>query len=966
MDLIQGLANTNSNSDGWWTVDCICGVTFDDGEEMVNCDECGVWVHTRCSRFVKGEISFACHKCKSKKYRSNDSEETEVAQLLVELPTKTMRIEPQNPPAIPLRTPFRHWTDIPMEERVHVQGVPGDPAIFQGLSSVFTSELWKCTGYVPKKFNFQYREFPFREENENPVDRGAGVLFSLSKEIISYPAAIYERKLPPKEGKKREGGYVKVFSSDMQKFLKKERNNLRLGGAVSGKRKKEETGNLKNRSSRKKVMSADKESEKKRGATPAVDYGKLELEQDQGFKDENVDSQIAKSEEKECILPNTFVDRQVEESGDNDKRKNNLSDHVSAEVGSPEYFPHNVAPKNKEKIQNAGLEYSARPKAPETDACVSYQVEMKDGSNIVKKEEDVKSAVDALIHLDQTHNMRDLKEGSSSVAVVSMPACGDVGINILGVRDNCFLSHGSDAISPDSEQTGIKVEKEQEELQGTDVPEALSSPGKEKCSPKYSEKPSIRHLSENVSSGDNKSMKPAKVTDKKTTAVLVSSRHVEPNQCEQVSDDSTRQLAVPEGSLESWHGLKQIDDSSKLGGTNAAWNLTPGIGKSSSASFSSILSKSNHKPHIPHSSPAAVKLLQSSKQQVKADIVSGHRNKHSHVDGSRDENTKSSPSFGLKQSRGSRIPHSKVLSSKLALRKNKEDPYKEGSHNSCEPIDESKTMDRTLSSPEQKRQDHETDGSVDKRETSIGSPDPVSSGKRSMPVSSTISNSCPSSLFETNQMNLSTIRGSPRDASDDDLAATAIAGLSSRTLPGLIDDIMSTGKRMTYEELCNAVLPHWHNLRKIYGEHYAYASHSQAVLDCLRNRNEWSHLIDRGPKTNSGRKRRKLDADPLLDSEEDDKEELFKDIKEKSVKTHQEDIPKGKRKARKRRRLALQGRGVKDIRKRQKLEATAEDEPEEFTHSSEGTENYLSEDESQGGDRMTGSVESNASASNCL
>lgn len=83
-------------------------------------------------------------------------------------------------------------------------------------------------------------------------------------------------------------------------------------------------------------------------------------------------------------------------------------------------------------------------------------------------------------------------------------------------------------------------------------------------------------------------------------------------------------------------------------------------------------------------------------------------------------------------------------------------------------------------------------------------------------------------------------------------------------------------KRMTYEELCNAVLPvcvlnvflfmlevkkihylflillstmqHWPHLRKHNGERYAYSSHSQAVLDCLRNRSEWARLVDRGPK----------------------------------------------------------------------------------------------------------------------
>ena len=48
--------------------------------------------------------------------------------------------------------------------------------------------------------------------------------------------------------------------------------------------------------------------------------------------------------------------------------------------------------------------------------------------------------------------------------------------------------------------------------------------------------------------------------------------------------------------------------------------------------------------------------------------------------------------------------------------------------------------------------------------------------------------------------------------------------------------------------LCYFSLQHWHNLRKHNGERYAYSSHSQAVLDCLRNRHEWAQLVDRGPK----------------------------------------------------------------------------------------------------------------------
>ena len=285
-----------------WTVDCLCGVNFDDGEEMVNCDECGVWVHTRCSRYVKGDDIFVCDKCKGKNGSNrNDSEETEVAQLLVELPTKTVRMEsggygsnglPAPAPAPAPRRPFRLWTDIPMEERVHVQGIPGgDPGLFGGLSSVFTPELWKCTGYVPKKFNFQYREFPcwdekkegdsrIEDENENQVDKGAGVLFSLSKErVFAAPVAALvgmrgrseeeggcDRKVAPlKEMKTWES--EELDARRMQNGgVKKERSLLRPVVVQSSKRKKEDWGTSKDRSGKKKARAAEKEADaRKRG-----------------------------------------------------------------------------------------------------------------------------------------------------------------------------------------------------------------------------------------------------------------------------------------------------------------------------------------------------------------------------------------------------------------------------------------------------------------------------------------------------------------------------------------------------------------------------------------------------------------------------------------------------------------------------------------------------------------------------
>ncbi|KAL1191897.1 PHD finger protein [Cardamine amara subsp. amara] len=142
-----------------WTVDCVCGVNFDDGKEMVDCDECGIWVHTWCSRYVKGDDLFVCHKCKIK---NNDND---VSKLVVT--SKSLKMgnsSSQNQMLFPLKP----CLEIPIEDRVHVNGVPGgDLGLFECVSTVFSRQLWKCCGYVPKKFRFQYSEFPCCDEKEN-------------------------------------------------------------------------------------------------------------------------------------------------------------------------------------------------------------------------------------------------------------------------------------------------------------------------------------------------------------------------------------------------------------------------------------------------------------------------------------------------------------------------------------------------------------------------------------------------------------------------------------------------------------------------------------------------------------------------------------------------------------------------------------------------------------------------------
>ncbi|XP_024544915.1 zinc finger CCCH domain-containing protein 18 isoform X1 [Selaginella moellendorffii] len=156
--------NSSSESEDWgeepWTVDCPCGVTFDDGEEMVECDECGVWVHTSCCQVSKSVSTYVCDKCKEKKRK--EREESEVAQLLVELPGKSVSFDERNLGRIMnTDTAVGQSCEVPVPRKVHEHGAPGgDASIFVGVSSVFSQQLWKCAGYVPKLLHVQYTEIP--------------------------------------------------------------------------------------------------------------------------------------------------------------------------------------------------------------------------------------------------------------------------------------------------------------------------------------------------------------------------------------------------------------------------------------------------------------------------------------------------------------------------------------------------------------------------------------------------------------------------------------------------------------------------------------------------------------------------------------------------------------------------------------------------------------------------------------
>lgn len=171
------------------------------------------------------------------------------------------------------------------------------------------------------------------------------------------------------------------------------------------------------------------------------------------------------------------------------------------------------------------------------------------------------------------------------------------------------------------------------------------------------------------------------------------------------------------------------------------------------------------------------------------------------------------------------------------------------------------------------------------------------------------------------------IRGICSTGTDSGLAKDDLIDSSvSHNLPGLIDDIISKDKNISYRELCDAIHQHLRDSRKPSGGDCAYPSYLHAINDCLRKRREWAYLVDQASKMNSN-KRRKGENNSLLADvlEVENARNGPERDSEGSVDLHQEDLPRGKRKSRKRRRLELKGRRVRDTRKRSSIGSSSED-----------------------------------------
>ena len=101
------------------------------------------------------------------------------------------------------------------------------------------------------------------------------------------------------------------------------------------------------------------------------------------------------------------------------------------------------------------------------------------------------------------------------------------------------------------------------------------------------------------------------------------------------------------------------------------------------------------------------------------------------------------------------------------------------------------------SSPDQRRHDPVQASDVSsKREAEDGFPKAEHSVKKNIPASNTTANSGPSSN-EVNDQNLSSVRDSPRNMSDDDEGTVRVA--AHRTLPGsLLNENYSFVKFMIF------------------------------------------------------------------------------------------------------------------------------------------------------------------------
>ncbi|MCO5590906.1 hypothetical protein L7F22_044881 [Adiantum nelumboides] len=1107
-DKMKGRARPPSSpeSEESWTVDCPCGVNYDDGEEMVDCDECGVWVHTGCCRILKGHTSYVCDKCKFKK--NKESEESEVAQLLVELPSKTPPLEEKV---------FTLRSELSREERAHVQGIPGgDPSFFVGVSPVFSRQLWEYSGYVPKVFQFNYNDLPQEKA-------GARVLFAEYAETRAEDSI-----LDFASGEHQDG---KLVNTDIHPLGEAHAENNYFSWEKHNKRESRKEAKYRLREQQEDFIKNHYHSKRRRDANSKRDF--TSKKRSKSFGADDYQSAPRRSYDETTIplksariasrnLKSYSIYNSVEDADAYPATKFNNNTKVEelgpqsfgfnsreAGIASDGSFRKHLATKAARKVAPVSCGRS------EQEECKGICRALENSS--VQEMHDIRKEQEPFARTKLCANKSDgdvskLKDdfGSSGQIEVKAVSAGHAHISLANAKEisprarSSFILNTKEQLdetlleqspSPISGKIDMKSESvgyflgylQQRGARKLGKQHRSNDDDNVAARQQYLSRKQAEHNSSANSSDDDDRPLSIRFTNESHAADLPHTGTNQPNN--QLSGDdlprandqdlaplhspSSRQDA-DEASLISIKVLKAavqnlhevVDDSikaspssiqtgpSQLADLSSPTLSGPGVDSkqlgfmkmdsasppsertqnvgvsqpipsfktyvgspivSNNKSYSSVVSKGGSSLSNPHVNSNSTSYLRSKTNDTKkADGMSGDLNEEStslSLENDPKELSKVAGSGKCAAVRGTSHLKAPKQSGQLldsgaqvnqSLPQNRHSlkslatslPHKAekpglaaGSKSTTVLLSPShaSTVDVQMQGMDCMRpvlndeelalllhQELNSSPRVPRvarvRQGGAGA-HPFSTKRSAMaitPVTSNATQKDPHLIYrrknkdeshgevahESESPGVSAKQGAgmvthggsggvidrqPQSDSfgDMDDRDRKMSADNILTLPGLIEDILNEkGSNASYDLICEEVLPHWSKLRKHNGERYAYTSHRQAVLDCLRNRSAWSHLIDRGPKTNLGRKRRRLESAVASESEHaeqsshlhDGCEELsLKALKESEVDPSEtwplsdsnkeadlslpEEVPKGKRKARRGRRLTPQSRG---------------------------------------------------------
>ncbi|XP_066346805.1 uncharacterized protein [Miscanthus floridulus] len=921
--------------DGSWTVDCSCGVTFDDGEEMVSCDECSVWVHTRCARYVRGvHTSFSCHKCRRSKRAPSSADEAEVAELLAELPT-------HRPPPL-----YRRWAEVPLPARVHVHGLPGggDGALFRGAPA-FSAALWRCTGYVPKRFGFRYCEFPsWADDND-----GADALFALARE---KPREMADDALIAIEPKK-EKHYVRSLScrgkkldSDQQamppltKAKKREpdswkdgcqqsegcgiqdsihddghtETNMASSDLLTAKTKKkmeeflEPSGEKKSGEQVLEALSKDgKKVPKKLEVSSGVQTTSSVVEQEvhSGFIGVEVTMYKQQPEGDHTMGSRSGITSSVIRTGDG--KPSNAGPIKVQDMQGVQKQPNQTS--NLQVVAGVPdlLIGQSKPQTIKTEPSfqenkTAHSVELVSDDHDSNKQGLGEAAVFSIVQKDSSKSTygSECHEHPQSETQNPRHKVAENPNLTLGSAKVCTSFSGSVSIPPELSHSLASKEPSSGNSDCSKKEELVSPTVSKHDSVKFSEDSSqeVTRYSEKV---QLKGSPPSAPKSSQASRIHVSTvKHRLP-----VSKEQSQKIALTGGtSARSFHG-----EVPSLQSRNKA------VASSSSQKKDKIHQRIINVTQDSSNNSASTELRASDSVGPLSDEQLALLLHHQ---------LNSSPRVPrvprCHQAAGAQILHptgASVFSKRYSSHGGRDHAAVIKKRNRDDSLKDSEDTKRT----EKRQRVSSTEHAPVK--DSCRSAENIASEQKNRGICST---------------------GANTGLAKDDLMDTIV----SHNLPGLIDEIISKDRNITYGELCDAIHQHFRDSRKSNGGDSVYRSYADAINDCLRKRREWAHLVDQASKMNSN-KRRKGESNSLLADvlEAENMRTGPERDSEGSADLHQDDQPRGKRKGRKRRRLELKGRRVRDTRKRSSIDSSSEDAAATLSDSSSDRNNNPMDDKNK-------------------